>query len=189
MSKLANFNTYLIGSAYSFFGLIETGSIIYLFYKYYSIGSDNYQLIYIYLMLGSLGVIYLLNIFSFFLQTMLLLNDRQFSQWLRGCAHKSVYSFVVVFCLLINYKFKMIIFTKLFKFSSLGARLESISKFKMFNIYSFFGLIAEGLALFVAFLLIFDFLKVMGLFYAFLDVIIICIINVLLAILISWKKS
>ena len=123
MSKLSNFNTYLIGSAYSFYGLIETGSIIYLLYRYFSIGSDNYDLIYVYLILGSLGVIYLLNICSFFIQSMLLLNDRQFGQWLRGCAHKSVYTFVVIFSLLINYKFKMIIFTKLFKFSSLSARL------------------------------------------------------------------
>lgn len=34
-----------------------------------------------------------------------------------------------------------------------------------------------------------DYLDALGLFYAFLDVIIICIINVILAILIAWKKD
>lgn len=189
MSKLQNHNTYLIGSLYSLMGLVETGSIAYLIYRYYSIGPDYYDRNYLLVLVGALGVIYVLNLFSFFIQTMLLLYDPKFAQWLRACGHKSFYSFVVIVSLLLNYKFKMIVFTRLFKFSSMSAHLESVSKFRMFNIYSFFGLIAEAMALFACFLLVFDFLTVLILLYAFLDVIIICIINIILAILISWKPD
>jgi hypothetical protein len=36
MSKLQNKNTYLMGSAYSIVGVLETGSLVYLVIRYYT---------------------------------------------------------------------------------------------------------------------------------------------------------
>ena len=189
MSKLQNYNTYLVGALYSLLGLVETTAIAYLSYRYYSIGHGNYDLTFLLLLLSALGVIYLLNLLGLLVQTMLLLYDRRFQHWLHTPSNKCFYSFVVVFSAALNYKLKMIVFTRLFKFDSMSARLEDVSKFRMFNVYSFFGLVGEAAALFVCFNIIGEYRSFLPLFYPILDVIVVCIVNVLLAVLIAWKSQ
>jgi hypothetical protein len=67
--------------------------------------------------------------------------------------------------------------------------LDSVHKFRLFNIFSFFGILPEALALYVCFICIFKFTFANVIYQAFLDTIIIFLINVLLAVLIVWKPD
>lgn len=122
MSKLQNTNTYLIGILYSLFGLIETGSMIYLTYQYFKLGPDVYVLNYLFIMLAVLGAIYVLNVLGLVVQTPYLVGDGRFGQWLKT-GNRCFFAFVTILSLLINYKAKMILFSKLFKFHSMNAFL------------------------------------------------------------------
>lgn len=85
MSKLQNSNTYLIGLLYSLFGLVETGAFGYLIYQYYILGSNIYDTNGLYILIAVAAIIYLLNILSFIVQTVFLLNfDNRFKQWLNA---------------------------------------------------------------------------------------------------------
>ena len=79
MSKLQNKNTYLIGIAYSLFGVLETASLGWMIWKYYE--QQNYDDNYLRLFLITLGVIYVLNIFGLIVQTPLLVYDEKFKKW------------------------------------------------------------------------------------------------------------
>lgn len=189
MSKLQSNNTYLVGLLYALFGLIESGALAYLIYCYYSVGSKLYVLNNLYILLAVGGIIYLLNLLAFIVQTPYLLSDAKFSQWIRPSNNKCFFIFITLASLLINYKTKMILFSRLFRFSCMSSFLESINKFRIFNVFSFFGLLPEGLALYVCFICIIGFQNHLSVFYAFLDVIIVFLINGLLAILIAWKPD
>jgi hypothetical protein len=140
MSKLQNSNTYMIGILYSLFGLIETGSLAYLIYTYYNLGPKVYILNYLFIMLAVLGAIYILNAFGLLVQTPFLVNDARFSQWLKS-ENRCFFAFITLLSLLINYKSKMILFTKLFKFHAMNAHLENVYRFRVFNVFSFFGIL------------------------------------------------
>lgn len=76
MSKLQNKNSYVIGTAYSLFGFIESACLIYTIIAYNMFISDtsptlDYQ---IYLQIA-LFVIAALNLFGLFVQTYQLRND------------------------------------------------------------------------------------------------------------------
>ena len=59
----------------------------------------------------------------------------------------------------------------------------------MFNVFSFFGLVPEGLCLYVCFISIFNFVTGTEIFMWFLDAIIVVIINIILAIWVAWKRD
>lgn len=210
MSKLQNRHTYLIGLIYSMMGLIETLALAYLIFRYWELGTDYYLYdgISWLLLLIAGGIIYFLNIISFLIQTPLLIIDPSFQQWLSSpkSHNKCFFTLILLFSLLINYKFKMMPFTRLFKFFCMSAILSSVTKFRVFNVFSFFGIVAEGLGLYVCFVALFDPTKLkqtitdtttatplnfstnLVMLYAFLDVIVIFILNIILAILVTWKK-
>ena len=79
MSKLQNKNTYLIGIAYSLFGILETASLGFMIWKYYS--QNDYDEDFMLLFLITLGIIYVLNTFGLIVQTPLLLFDDKFKKW------------------------------------------------------------------------------------------------------------
>lgn len=83
----------------------------------------------------------------------------------------------------------MVLFSKLFRFYSMSAILEKLSRFRLFNIFSFFGILPEALALYVCFVSIVNYTFQKLIFHAFLDVIVIFMINILLAVLIVWKPD
>ncbi len=122
MSKLQNNNTYLIGLLYSFFGIIETASIAFLIYSYFILGSNVYVLNNLYVMLAVIGFILILNVIGLVVQTPILVNDLRFGSWLKS-GNKCFFAFSTLVSVLINYKFKMLLFTKLFKFHCTSSML------------------------------------------------------------------
>jgi len=75
ISKLQNSNTYLIGLLYSLFGLVETGSLAYLIYNYYILGSQVYLWSNLLILLIVAGIIYIFNFLTMCIQTPYLLSD------------------------------------------------------------------------------------------------------------------
>lgn len=117
LSKIQNINTYLVGVAYAIFGFVETGVIAYLLVRYYLLGSTYYEWNMVLLLLVVLGIIYLLNLVSLITQTILLCFDTRFSAWLAVyCSNRGFFGVITIFSMLINYKLKMVLFTKLFNF-------------------------------------------------------------------------
>jgi hypothetical protein len=58
--------------------------------------------------------LYLLNFISFFGENIVFLNDKCFKVWLKDRSHKTVSIIVNIISLLINFKFRTILFSKLF---------------------------------------------------------------------------
>lgn len=139
VSKLQNSATYLVGSLYAFVGLLEVGSLGLLGWKYYEGG--KYENVNLFLLVGSAGLIYLLNFLSLTMQTPLLLLDKRLSSWSNNSCNKASFTIFTICSFLLSYKLKLIIFTRLFSFHCLKAQLENIQKFRMFNILSFIGII------------------------------------------------
>ena len=83
----------------------------------------------------------------------------------------------------------MLVFSRLFKFDCMSANLEDLSNFRFINIYSFFGLIPEGVGIIVSFLIIPDYRRQLTIFYPLLDVIIVFLISIILALAINWKPK
>ena len=73
MSKLQNKNTYLIGTAYALFGILETSSLAYMIWRYYQ--EDSFQWNYLQLFLIALGIIYVISLLGLIAQTPMLLFD------------------------------------------------------------------------------------------------------------------
>ena len=70
-----------------------------------------------------LGAIAFLNFISFIAQTIVLMWDKKFSEWLGVCGNKTMFGIITVLSFLVNYKLKMAIFTKLFNFLCMRAQL------------------------------------------------------------------
>lgn len=161
MSKLQNKNTYLIGAAYSLFGLLETISLLYLIKKYYDTSihgrllatSDptvEFEANKFLLLLVGLGMIYFINMLGLIAQTPILCGDVRFQQWLRNSFHKGFFTFITILSFLTSYKLKLIIFSKLFSFTCARSQLDSVQKFRVFNILSFLGVGQEILIIYVS---------------------------------------
>lgn len=179
--------TYLPGLLYSLLGLVETGCLIYLLYYYFNISIHIWK--YLLVLFIVTGIIYLLNILSLFIQTVFLLFDTYFAHWIKVPSNRCFFIFATFISTIINYKFRMILFSKLFQFQSLSAMLDNIYKFRIFNVFSFFGILLESLALYVCFMEIPHYPQHTIIFYAFLDVIIIFFINIFFSILVVWKPN
>ena len=83
----------------------------------------------------------------------------------------------------------MLIFTRLFGFNCLKAQLESVQKFRIFNILSFLGISHEGLVLYVSVLVLIGLSAKHTLFMIFIDLIAVSAINVVLALAASSKDD
>jgi hypothetical protein len=126
MSKLQNSNTYLIGMVYSVFGILETGVVLYLLYSYF-FKYSQYEMLTVYLILAGLGVFAVLNIFGFIAHTISLCTDSCFSKWMKsGCSNCTGFFITTLFSLTVNYKFKLILFSKIFNFTVFKAQLTSV---------------------------------------------------------------
>lgn len=126
MSKLQNSNTYFIGLAYSVFGILETGVVLYLLYHYF-FKYAQYEMLTVYLILAGLGVFALLNIFGFIAHTVQLCTDSFFNKWMKsGCSPCTGFFIATLLSLTINYKFKLILFSKIFNFNAFKAQLSSV---------------------------------------------------------------
>lgn len=96
-------------------------------------------------------IILVLNLTSLVAQTPLLVLDSKFQAWLhKHTSHRIVFVLVTILSLLINYKVRLIIFSKLFSSTSTRAQLESVQKFRIFNILSFLGVSHEIFVIYMA---------------------------------------
>jgi hypothetical protein len=177
--------TYLPGLLYALLGVDETGALVYLLYLYITLSNNVWNSLLILIVVA--GLLGILNILTLIIQTTVLLSDNCFSYWIKNKGNKYFFVFASMVSLVINYKFRMIVFSKLFKFNSLSAILDNVYKFRIFNIFSFFGILVEGLALYVSFMEISKYPKNTAIFYGFLDVIIVFLFNIFISILVAWK--
>ncbi len=140
MSKLQNSNSYVVGTAYSLFGVLETTSLVttILIYANYLRQNITAEDLSAYLQ-GALVAIAILNLFSLFLHCYQLTNDQKFQKWVKSrCNYICYIIFSIISCLM-NYKVKMMLFSRLFSFQCLRAQLDSVQKFRLFNVLSFLG--------------------------------------------------
>jgi hypothetical protein len=94
-----------------------------------------------------------------------------------------------VLSFLVSYKFRFLIFTKLFNFKCLTAHLQNIHGFRAYNVLSFFGVVHEGIVSYITikFLMIFGFTD-SQLYLATIDCLVVTIAAFLFA-LISTQKD
>ena len=99
--------------------------------------------------------------------------------------------FFTLFGLFANFKVKLLMFTKLFRFSFLTAQLDSINEFRIFNVMSFLGLIYECLYFYVAVKLFsnFSFGADNQLMFAIIDCLAVVCISIFLAFLTTYKDE
>lgn len=131
--------------------------------------------------LAAIGYMYLLNLLALIIQNCSLCYDRDFANWLSARSHKLVVVFVNIIGFLICHKFRNILFSKLFNLDIFTAKLDSTSKFKVMNVFSFLSLLHSGAAIFAAVVAVISAEHSTQLFYACIDVIVVTSVNVIFA--------
>jgi hypothetical protein len=83
----------------------------------------------------------------------------------------------------------MLIFTKLFRFSSLTAQLENIQGFRIFNLMSYLGIFYEGLYCYIAikFFGLFSYADNKAIWLATLDAFVLVLASFVLALVATQK--
>ena len=102
-----------------------------------------------FLLLIGLAMIYSINLLGLLIQTPILCSDNKFSHWVSNSFHKIFFLVITILSFLTNYKLKMIVFSKLFSFTSARAQLETVQKFRIFNILSFLGAAHEVFIIYI----------------------------------------
>jgi hypothetical protein len=151
------------------------------FYADYPIG--------IYIAVGALGLLYLLNVLSI-VQSIILCYDKKHSQWKDSSAMNKFYNtFSTLIGIFVSHKFKNLMFSRLFAFVVFSAPLDDLKKFKIFNIFSFISLISSGAAIFSVITIIKLADPKTQFFHACLDVFIVTGINILIAFFNAFKSD
>lgn len=89
----------------------------------YYVGYYNDYPIGIYIALGSLGVLYILNVLSI-VQSIVLCYDKKHAQWKDSSAMNKFYNaFSTLVGIVISHKFKNVMFSRLFAFTMFSAPL------------------------------------------------------------------
>jgi hypothetical protein len=140
-----------------------------------------------YVALGALGMLYLLNVLSF-VQAIVLCYDRKFTQWKDGSALNKVFNFVAnLVGMMVSHKFKNLMFSRLFSFNMFSAMMDDVKKFKIFNIFSFISLIHSGGAIFSVITIIKTADPKTQFFHSCLDVLIVTSVNIIFAFFNAFK--
>lgn len=126
-------------------------------------------------------------------QTPLLVLDSKFQIWLhKHTLHRVVFALTTILSLLINYKIRLIIFSKLFSSTSTRAQLESVQKFRIFNILSFLGVSHEIFVIYMASLMISRIttqIVINEMFLIYIDGIVVCLLAMGLSIATNKKEE
>lgn len=142
-----------------------------------------------YVALASLGVLYILNLFSI-IQSIVLCYDKRFSSWRDASILNKLYNMFSTFISLsLSHKFKNLMFSRLFAFVIFSAQLDDVKKFKIFNIYSFISLIHSGGCIFSVITIIKLVDTKTQFFYACLDLLIVVGLNVVVSFFNAFKES
>ncbi len=70
-------------------------------------------------------------------------RDKRFGLWLDGSINSCWYSLVVCFSFLTTSKIKFIIFSKLFDFRSLTAKLDDVGALRVFHAFTFASILSS----------------------------------------------
>jgi hypothetical protein len=122
MSKFQYDRTYVSGSLYALYGLLEWGATIFLL-LYYFVQKGKINFLAYLLICGGLALNYLLNFLFLCIQNCSLKKDRRLKGWLEGSCNSCWYYFVSFIGLIATNKFKNILFCKLFNLRILSAKL------------------------------------------------------------------
>lgn len=118
--------------------------------------------------------LYFLNIIFILIQGFSLRRDKRFGLWLDGSVNSCWYSLIVCFSFLTSSKVKFIIFSKLFNFRSLSAKLDDVGALRVFHAYTFTSILSSLAVIAGGIYFVIDSSMVVNqLLMAYLDVIII----------------
>lgn len=176
------------GAIFSLLGLIEWGALGYFLYLYFKSFFFSIPTPFI-VGVAAMGYLYIMNILAVFIQNFFLCNDKSFKSWLKSGANRFVTVLVNIIATLANHKFRNLIFCKLFNFDIFTAQLDSLSKFKVINIFSFLSIFHSGAAIYSASAAINSATLMSQLYFACIDVIVITSINVIMAFLNVLKEK
>ena len=195
MSKLQYQGSSITIAMHSFLGVFETATLLWTFFAYLQL-SQQLAVEFI-LLLVALSLIAVLNIFAIMVQTPLLLADSHFNRWRQSredkgkckCTFNAVWFYVVTLVAVVSsYKFKMVLFSGLYNFDCLKCKLESVRKFRLFNVFCFLGLAPQIITLYCTIVLISSVPASDPFFLVLLDTIIIFVLNIVFSLL-SAKKD
>ncbi len=188
MSKLQNDKTFLPGAVFALIGVAETLALLYFIYLYYITLYLDYP-IGLFIALGALGVLYLLNVLSI-VQSIVLCYDKKFCIWRdSSCINKFCNALSTILSIFISHKFKHLMFCRLFSFGVFSAQLDEVKKFKIFNIFSFISLIHSGGAIFSVITIIKLADPKTQMFHACIDVLIVTGLNIVMAFFNAMKAD
>lgn len=139
-------------------------------------------------------IIYGINLLGLFTQTPILCSDSKFEGWLKNYFHRAFFVFVTFFSLIFNYKLKLIMFCKMFSFTCTRSQLESVQKFRVFNILSFLGVGHEVFVIYMSIVLIMQLKSSTNfitnpIFLTFIDTITISFLSIILSLVVSRKED
>lgn len=141
-------------------------------------------------MIGSIGFLYLLNLTGFIVQNVYLLSDKSFGKWLAYGQNRSCYYVCSLVGVVVTHKFKYFMFSKMFGFECLKARLDSNRQFRVFNVFSFLSFLSSAGILFALGLTLSTYrIPLSQQLMSYIDTIILTLANILLAILNSRKDE
>lgn len=125
MSRLQFPQTYLSGAIYSLIGVLEWGALWYFLYLYFIEHMD--EPVALYIGLGAMGFLYIMNITACLAQSIFLCYEKDFVAWSsESKCNKCFYILSTFLSLFANHKFKNILFSKLFTFKVFAARLDKV---------------------------------------------------------------
>lgn len=132
--------------------------------------------------LGSLGYLLVLNVIGTISQGIFLCYEKAFMTWREQSGfHKCFYFFVNLVSLGISHKFRNILFCKLFTFKVVSAKLDRVENFRIFNIFSLLSLAHSGGAIFSAAVALKYINSNEQIYYECVDVIVLTSANALMA--------
>ena len=146
ISKLQYPLTHFFIALHSVLGLFESATLAYSLVMY--LQRSQQESIYIILFVSALGIIAMLNMFGLIVQTPFIVKDVHFQKWTKRREKKGDFKcnyiwfyFISLLAFLSNYKLKMLLFSGFFNFDCLKCKLETVQKFRIFNVFSFLGLV------------------------------------------------
>jgi hypothetical protein len=141
ISKFANFATFLSGAIYSVVSIFEMLAHGYFIYLLYYVQLHTFFDPLMYVAMGSLGWMYVINFLAWITLCVVFNRDKRFKAWNKGTGNKITFGVVSLLGLFVNVKIVNILFTKIFNFTVFKAKLESVSKFFCLHFFCFLALV------------------------------------------------
>ncbi len=188
MSKFQNPFTFISGVLYSLWGIAEWGSVATMLWFFYQAYGWNH--VEFYILAASFALLYVINMLALIVQNCYLLKDGSFNKWLSMGSNRCFYYLLSIVSFLTTHKFKNFMFSKMFNFVFLKARLDSVQQFRVFNAFSFLSFLSSAGVLFGMGLVFVTYKQEIDQkLMAFIDATVLTAANIILAILNSRKDA